>query len=322
MKKLLFILLALACLAWSDNYGDRGTYGSTSYGSTAYGEKGYGTSGYGGAENPKPKAKSSKATPSSSSSTSTFGSLLSKFAPASQTASSGNSCSSKKDGAKKAKKSGKAAPSSSSSSMTLGSFLGNLVPTANSASSASGTPAAKPAEKESGPLKPYKFRLVFDLDGLFYDADRISFNGLGVGANVQAFMRSGQGKFFVEYGLGLGLSSWTYEDSYYDDVWEWWVYNIDAQVQGGLQLGHAILRLGAYVGYLKDNDVCYGRYDDKLLVNNYHYGVAFGASYYFSRVELGVVLRDDLSEINYEIGNESFGKTGFISGGFSVGLVF
>lgn len=186
----------------------------------------------------------------------------------------------------------------------------------------SAVPAAKPEAKESGDLKPYKFRLVFDLDGLFYDADRIRFNGLGVGANVQAFMRSGQGKFFVEYGLGLGLSSWTYEDSYYDDIWEWWVYNIDAQVQGGLQLGHAILRLGAYVGYLKDNDARYGRYDDNVLVNNYHYGVAFGASYYFSRVELGVVLRDDLSEINYEIGNESFGKTGFISGGFSVGLVF
>ena len=293
MKNILFVLLALACLAWSDNYGDRGTYGSTSYGSTAYGEKGYGTSGYGGAENPKPKAKSSKATPSSSSSTSTFGSLLSKFAPASQTASSASS-----------------APSARGAS------------TASDASTASAVPAAKPEAKESGDLKPYKFRLVFDLDGLFYDADRIRFNGLGVGANVQAFMRSGQGKFFVEYGLGLGLSSWTYEDSYYDDIWEWWVYNIDAQVQGGLQLGHAILRLGAYVGYLKDNDVCYGRYDDKLLVNNYHYGVAFGASYYFSRVELGVVLRDDLSEINYEIGNESFGKTGFISGGFSVGLVF
>ena len=295
MKNILFVLLALACLAWSDNYGDRGTYGSTSYGSTAYGEKGYGTSGYGGAENPKPKAKSSKATPSSSSSssTSTFGSLLSKFAPASQAASSASR-----------------SPSASSA------------PSARGASTASDAPAAKPEAKESGDLKPYKFRLVFDLDGLFYDADRIRFNGLGVGANVQAFMRSGQGKFFVEYGLGLGLSSWTYVDSYYDDIWEWWVYNIDAQVQGGLQLGHAILRLGAYVGYLKDNDARYGRYDDNVLVNNYHYGVAFGASYYFSRVELGVVLRDDLSEINYEIGRDSFGKTGFISGGFSVGLVF
>ena len=293
MKNILFVLLALACLAWSDNYGDRGTYGSTSYGSTAYGEKGYGTSGYGGAENPKPKAKSSKATPYSSSSTSTFGSLLSKFAPASQTASSASR-----------------SPSASSA------------PSARGASTASDAPAAKPEAKESGDLKPYKFRLVFDLDGLFYDADRIRFNGLGVGANVQAFMRSGQGKFFVEYGLGLGLSSWTYEDSYYGDIWEWWVDNIDAQVQGGLQLGHAILRLGAYVGYLGDNDARYGRYDDNVLVNNYHYGVAFGASYYFSRVELGVVLRDDLSEINYEIGRDSFGKTGFISGGFSVGLVF
>ena len=293
MKNILFVLLALACLAWSDNYGDRGTYGSTSYGSTAYGEKGYGTSGYGGAENPKPKAKSSKATPSSSSSTSTFGSLLSKFAPASQTASSASR-----------------SPSASSA------------PSARGASTASDAPAAKPEAKESGDLKPYKFRLVFDLDGLFYDADRIRFNGLGVGANVQAFMRSGQGKFFVEYGLGLGLSSWTYVDSYYDDIWEWWVYNIDAQVQGGLQLGHAILRLGAYVGYLKDNDVRYGYYDDNMLVNNYHYGIALGASYYFSRVELGVVFRDDLSEINPEIGKMDFGKKGFISGGFSVGLVF
>ena len=293
MKNILFVLLALACLAWSDNYGDRGTYGSTSYGSTAYGEKGYGTSGYGGAENPKPKAKSSKATPYSSSSTSTFGSLLSKFAPASQTASSASR-----------------SPSASSA------------PSARGASTASDAPAAKPEAKESGDLKPYKFRLVFDLDGLFYDADRIRFNGLGVGANVQAFMRSGQGKFFVEYGLGLGLSSWTYVDSYYDDIWEWWVYNIDALVQGGLQLGNAILRFGGYVGYLKDNDVRYGYYDDNMLVNNYHYGIALGASYYFSRVELGVVFRDDLSEINPEIGKMDFGKKGFISGGFSVGLVF
>ena len=293
MKNILFVLLALACLAWSDNYGDRGTYGSTSYGSTAYGENGYSMTGYGTAENPKPKAKSSKATPSSSSSTSTFGSLLSKFAPASQAASSASR-----------------SPSASSA------------PSARGASTASDAPAAKPEAKESGDLKPYKFRLVFDLDGLFYDADRIRFNGLGVGANVQAFMRSGQGKFFVEYGLGLGLSSWTYEDSYYDDIWEWWVYNIDALVQGGLQLGNAILRFGGYVGYLKDNDVRYGYYDDNMLVNNYHYGIALGASYYFSRVELGVVFRDDLSEINPEIGKMDFGKKGFISGGFSVGLVF
>ena len=294
MKKLLFILLALACLAWSDNYGDRGTYGSTSYGSTAYGEKGYGTSGYGGAENPKPKAKSSKATPSSSSSTSTFGSLLSKFAPASLTASSASR-----------------SPSASSA------------PSARGASTASDAPAAKPEAKESGDLKPYKFRFVFDLDGVYYDADRIYFNSIGVGANVQAFMRSGEGRFFLEYGLGLGLGTWTYEDGYYGETWEWWVYNIDALLQGGLQLGHVILRLGAYVGYLGDNDARYGRYDDNVLVNNYHYGVSFGASYYFSRVELGVVLRDDLSEINPEIGRRyGFGKTGFISGGFSVGLVF
>lgn len=294
MKKLLLVLLALACLAWSDDYGDRGTYGSTAYGSTAYGsmaygstaygEKGYGTAGYDGAENPKSKAKSSKEAPSSSSSSSIFGSLLSKIAPASQTASSASG--------------------------------------ASGASSAGDVSSAKPKTEKSGDLKPYKFRLVFDLDGLFYDADRIRFNGLGVGANVQAFMRSGQGKFFVEYGLGLGLSSWTYEDSYYDDIWEWWVYNIDALVQGGLQLGNAILRFGGYVGYLKDNDVRYGYYDDNMLVNNYHYGIALGASYYFSRVELGVVFRDDLSEINPEIGKMDFGKKGFISGGFSVGLVF
>ena len=274
MKKLLFILLAFACMAWSDNYGDKGSYGST-----AYGEKGYGCS-------------------------------------------SGYSCSSEKSGAKKAKKSGKSTPSSSSSSTTLGSLLGNLMPTANSASSASGTPAAKPAKKEPEPLKPYKYRLVFDLSGVFYDADLNFSSPLGVGANAQFLRRWGEGKFFAEYGLSAGFATWTYIDGYYEETWDWTVFNVDALLQGGMQFGQLVFRFGGYGGYLLDNDARYGRHDDHMLQNPYRYGVTLGASYYFSRVELGVVVRDDLSEINPDIGNMKYGKRGFVSGGLSVGFVF
>ena len=267
MKKLLFILLALACLAWSDNYGGKGSYGSTAYGETSYG------------------------------------------------CSSGYSCSSEKDGAKKAKKSGKAAPSSSSSSMTLGSFLGNLVPTANSASSASGTPAAKPAKKELEPLKPYKFRFVAELDFLFYDVDYHDVSPYGYGGNFQFFMRSGEGRFYVEYGLGFGM-----------DVFEVWSFvALDALLQLGIEFGRSSVRFGTYLGGIYDFEDSRMHNDDEdpWLRNNYHYGVSLGWAHRFSsHFELGAVIKDDLSEINPDVGNTSFGKRGVISFAITGGLVF
>ena len=278
MKKLLFILFALACLAWSDNYGGKGSYGSTAYGETSYG------------------------------------------------CSSGYSCSSEKDGAKKVKKSGKAAPSSSSSSMTLGSFLGNLVPTANSASSASGTPAAKPTKKEPEPLKPYKFRLAAEAGRSFYDADIVGLD-LGYLGNFQFFMRSGEGRFYIEYGLGSGAEFFNVPR--YDDPHIWWnVLALDALFQLGIELGGSSFRFGTYLGGLFDykgisTDDVAGHGDGPMLENNYHYGVSLGWAYRFSsHFELGVVFKDDLSEINSEIGNMKFGKRGFASFAITGGMMF
>lgn len=283
MKKLLFILLALACLAWSDNYGDKGTYGSTAYGETDYGSSTYGCS-------------------------------------------SGYSCSSEKSGVKKAKKSGKAAPSSSSSSMSLGSLLGNLVPTANSASSASGTPAAKPAKKEPEPLKPYKYRLAVEVGCSFYDADLVGLD-LGYLGNFQFFMRSGEGRFYIEYGLGSGADFFNVPR--YDDPHIWWnVLALDALLQLGIELGRSSFRFGTYLGGLFDYkgistyDVA-GYGDGPLLKNNYHYGVSLGWAYRLSsHFELGVVFKDDLSEINSDIGNMKFGKKGFARFALTGALTF
>ena len=259
MKKLLFILGALACLAWSDNYGDLGTYGSTAYGSTAYG------------------------------------------------CSSGYTCSTEK------KESTTASPSSTVPSESSSSIVSAASNTASSSSS-------------SEPPKPYKYKLAVEQGASFYDADLDL--SLGYGGTYQFFMRSGAGRFFVEYGLGLGMV--IFQLSPYDDPDRWWtLLAIDGLFQMGIELGRSNILLGTYLGSLVDIDNVDIReisrdYDHgPLLKNKIHYGITLGWVYRFTDLfELGVVYKNDFSTINPEVGNMSLGKRGFSSFAVTGGLVF